>query len=47
VEGVADKSFLGGYNFKVPGTFNGKEGVFELGINPGNRVIYHYLFRSK
>lgn len=31
----------------VPGTMNGKSGVWELIINPATKVIYHFLFNSK
>jgi hypothetical protein len=31
-------------NYKVPGTFNGSNGIFELGINTETNTIYHFLF---
>ncbi len=37
----------GGLNWKVPGTFRGSEGTFELGINPNTNVIYHFNFFNK
>jgi hypothetical protein len=45
-EGVPDAFFKGGMNWKVPGTFNGSNGIFELGINPETNTIYHFLFRT-
>ncbi|MEM7548057.1 MAG: hypothetical protein AAF363_00175 [Bacteroidota bacterium] len=43
-KGIPDATFKGGMNWKVPGTFRGTEGVWELGINPDTNVIYHFLF---
>lgn len=31
-------------NWKAPGTFRGSKGIWELGINPKTRVIYHLNF---
>lgn len=45
-KGVLDTSFKGGINYLAPGTFNGASGVYELGINPQTRTIYHFLFRQ-
>jgi hypothetical protein len=45
-EGVPDAWFKGGMNWKVPGTFQGSEGTFELGINPETNTIYHFLFKN-
>lgn len=45
-KGVPDATFKGGVNYKVPGTFNGSQGVWELGINPQTNTIYHFLFKS-
>ncbi|WP_370900941.1 hypothetical protein [Chryseobacterium gossypii] len=42
--GVPDATWPGGMNWKVPGTFRGSEGIFELGINPETNVIYHFNF---
>jgi RHS repeat-associated protein len=44
--GAADAFFEGGMNYKVPGFFNGSNGVFELGINPETRTVYHFLFKT-
>ena len=44
--GVPDQYFRGGVNYKVPGTYNGSNGVYELGINPKTNTIYHFLFKS-
>lgn len=43
-KGVPDATFKGGRNWKVPGTFRGSEGIWELGINPKTKVIYHFNF---
>lgn len=43
-KGVPDATFKGGPNWKVPGTFRGSAGVWELGINPETKVIYHFNF---
>jgi RHS repeat-associated protein len=45
-KGIADKFFKGGVNYKVPGTFQGYKGIFELGINPETNTIYHFLFKT-
>ena len=45
-KGVPDATFKGGMNYKVPGTFNGSQGVWELGINPQTNTIYHFLFKT-
>jgi len=45
-KGVPDAFFKGGINYKVPGTFNGSNGIFELGINPETNTIYHFLFKT-
>ncbi|MEM9391995.1 MAG: hypothetical protein AAGA02_16065, partial [Bacteroidota bacterium] len=45
-KGVPDQFFKGGMNYKVPGTFNGSEGVYELGINFQTNTIYHFLFKT-
>ncbi|MFH7012563.1 RHS repeat-associated core domain-containing protein [Flavobacterium sp. FlaQc-52] len=42
----ADKFFKGGVNYRATGTFQGSQGVWELGINPETKVIYHFLFKS-
>ncbi|WP_299362482.1 RHS repeat-associated core domain-containing protein [Winogradskyella sp.] len=44
--GVPDEFFKGGRNWVTPGTFNGSEGIFELGMNTSTKVIYHFMFRS-
>lgn len=44
-KGVPDAFFKGGMNWKVPGTFQGSKGIFELGINPETNTIYHFLFK--
>lgn len=33
--------------WKVPGSFNGTEGTFEVLISPDGRTVWHFLFRSK
>ena len=45
-KGVPDAYFKGGMNYKVPGLFNGSQGIFELGINPQTNTIYHFLFKT-
>ncbi|MEZ4912392.1 MAG: hypothetical protein R2774_16200 [Saprospiraceae bacterium] len=45
-KGVPDAYFKGGMNYKVPGSFNGSQGIFELGINPQTNTIYHFLFKA-
>jgi hypothetical protein len=45
-KGIPDAFYKGGMNWKVPGSFNGSNGIFELGINPETKVIYHFLFKS-
>lgn len=45
-KGVPDAFFKGGMNYKVPGTFKGSSGIFELGINPETNTIYHFLFKT-
>lgn len=45
-KGVPDAYFKGGMNYKVPGSFNGSQGIFELGINPQTNTIYHFLFKT-
>ncbi|AWG26256.1 DUF6443 domain-containing protein [Flavobacterium kingsejongi] len=43
-KGSIDATFKGGMNWKVPGTFRGSQGIWELGINPKTSVIYHFNF---
>ena len=43
-KGTLDATFKGGVNWKVPGTFRGSQGIYELGINPNTNVIYHFNF---
>lgn len=43
-KGIPDATFKGGLNFRVPGTFRGSKGIWELGINPKTNVIYHFNF---
>lgn len=45
-KGIPDPYFKGGMNYKVPGSFNGSQGIFELGINPQTNIIYHFLFKT-
>ena len=45
-QGVPDAFFKGGINYTTPGTFNGAQGMYELGINPRTRTIYHFLFKK-
>lgn len=46
-EGIPDATWPGGFNWKVPGTFRGSQGFFELGINPKTNTIYHFNFVDK
>ena len=43
-KGIPNATFKGGFNWKVPGTFRESQGVWELGINPKTKVIYHFNF---
>ena len=43
-KGTLDATFKGGMNWRVPGTFRGSQGIWELGINPKTNVIYHFNF---
>ena len=43
-KGIPDATFKGGLNWKVPGAFRGAQGIWELGINPETKVIYHFNF---
>jgi hypothetical protein len=43
-KGTLDATFKGGMNWKVPATFRGLQGIFELGINPKTNIIYHFNF---
>lgn len=43
-KGIPDATFKGGVNRKVPGVFRGTQGIWELGINPKTKVIYHFNF---
>ena len=43
-KGIPDATFKGGVNWKVPGVFRGTQGIWELGINPKTKVIYHFNF---
>jgi hypothetical protein len=43
-KGTLDATFKGGMNWKVPGTFRGSQGIWQLGINPKTNVIYHFNF---
>lgn len=45
-KGIPDATFKSGMNWRVPGTFRGSEGIWELGINPKTNVIYHFNFRG-
>ena len=42
--GTPDATFPGGLNWRAPGTFRGTEDIWELGINPQTKVIYHFNF---
>lgn len=44
-KGIPDATFKGGLNWKVPGAFRGAQGIWELGINPETKVIYHSILR--
>ena len=43
-KGIPDATFKGGVNWKVPGVFRDAQGIWELGINPKTKVIYHFNF---
>ena len=43
--GIPDATFNGGLNWRVPGTFRGDSGIWQLGLNPKTRTIYHFLFK--
>lgn len=43
-KGIPDATFKGGMNWRVPGTFRGSQGTWELGINPRTNIIYHFNF---
>lgn len=43
-KGTLDATFKGGMNWRVPSTFRGSQGIWELGINPKTNVIYHFNF---
>ena len=45
-KGMPDATFKGGFNWKVPGTFRNSQGIWELGINPKTKVIYHFNFKK-
>lgn len=43
-KGIQDATFKGGMNWRIPGTFRGSQGTWELGINHKTNVIYHFNF---
>lgn len=43
-KGVPDAFYKGGMNWRVPGTFRGSQGIWELGVNPKTNIIYHFNF---
>ncbi|GAB6870446.1 RHS repeat domain-containing protein [Bacteroides rodentium] len=45
-KGIPDATFKGGVNWKVPGVFREAQGIWELGINPKTKVIYHFNFKN-
>jgi len=45
-KGTPDAYFKGGINYKTKGSFNGSQGIWELGINPETNTIYHFLFKK-
>ncbi len=55
-KGIPDATFKGGMNWKVPGVLGQNlqsemgasvtQGVWELGINPTTKEIYHFVFKS-
>ncbi len=45
-KGIPDATFKDGMNWKVPGTFRGSQGTWELGINPNTGVVYHFNFKK-
>lgn len=45
-KGTVDASFKGGLNWRAAGSYNGSQGIWELGMNPETGVIYHFVFKS-
>jgi RHS repeat-associated protein len=44
-KGTKDLNYKGGTNYRVPGNVNGRDGIWELGIDHDSNTIYHFLFR--
>ena len=45
-QGTPDKTFTGGMNWRVQGKFRGSSGIWELGISPETKLIYHFNFTN-
>lgn len=43
-EGILDATAKGALNYRVPGTFRGSNGIWELVIDPAKNLIYHFNF---
>jgi hypothetical protein len=46
-KGVPDAYAKGATNFRVPGTFRGSSGTWELVVDQEKKLIYHYNFVGK
>lgn len=44
---ISDPQGTGALYWKVNGSFNGREGLYELLIDPATNSIWHFLFKSK
>src|ERR1700733_6991590 len=43
-KGIPDLTAKGALNYRVPGTFRGSKGIWELVIDPNKNLIYHFNF---
>ena len=43
-KGIPDATAKGALNFRVPGTFRGSQGTWELVVDPNKNLIYHFNF---
>ena len=43
-KGIPDAFVEGGINWKIPGTFRGSKGFFELGMKSDTNIIYHFNY---
>jgi hypothetical protein len=46
-KGVPDATALNALNFRVPGTFRGSKGIWELVVDTEEKLIYHFLFKTE